>query len=169
MLDLDKWQEILNSLSRNKLRTSLTAISVAWGIFMLIILLGSGNGLMNGVKEQFTDYSTNAIWIRPGQTSIPFEGIKPGRKIKLTNADYHQIKKSFPEIDHISSQYHSWKNSGLVTYKDKSSSLSVISVHPEIQHIEYRKILSGRFINQIDVKEIRKVVALGTNGVAELF
>ena len=169
MFEIDKWQEIINSLSKNKLRTALTAISVSWGIFMLIILLGSGNGLYNGVKEMFTDHSSNGVWVRPGQTSIPYEGTQLGREIRFTNDDYEQVKKSFPEIDHISSLYYSWYNSGLITYKEKSSSLDLRSVHPEMQYIEFCKMLAGRYVNQNDIVDFRKVAILGSNGVKELF
>ena len=86
MFNLDTWQEIADTVRANKLRTFLTSFSVAWGIFMLIILLGSGTGLENGIEYQFRDDAINSIWISAGQTSIPHRGLQPGRRIRLRNA-----------------------------------------------------------------------------------
>ena len=86
IIDIDKFQEIYTTVRMNKLRTFLTAFSVASGIFMLIILLGSGTGVEKGVKNLFDD-ATNSIWVRTGQTSLAHKGLQPGRRIKFTNAD----------------------------------------------------------------------------------
>ena len=85
MFDSDKWQEIFATMKKNKLRTILTAFSVAWGIFILIILLAAGQGLKNGASEQFGNDAQNSIWIDGGTTSMPYEGYKTGRNIQLTN------------------------------------------------------------------------------------
>jgi len=88
MIDWDKWEEIFGSIRRHKVRTLLTGIAVAWGIFMLVILLGMSQGLQNGIEFQFSGDNTNSIWTRPGRTSKPFRGLKEGRRIKVTNDDY---------------------------------------------------------------------------------
>ena len=93
MFDIDKWQEIFSTLRQNKLRTFLTAFSVAWGIFMLIILLGSGNGLENAMRKSFKSSMINSMWIFGRQTTIPYKGLKAGRYIQLTNEDYKRVKK----------------------------------------------------------------------------
>jgi len=94
IIDLDKFQEIFSTIQKNRLRTFLTGFSVAWGIFMLIILLGSGTGLEKGVKSLFKD-ATNSVWVRKGQTSLPYKGLQPGRSVQFTNADYEDAKKNY--------------------------------------------------------------------------
>src|SRR5205085_8831370 len=102
MFDLDKWQEIFNTIAKNRLKTFLTAFSVSWLIFMLIILLGAGNGLQNGVEQEFKGDALNTLWLEGGQTSVPYNGLKPGRDIKLTMDDFKEIK-AMPGIQWLSS------------------------------------------------------------------
>jgi putative ABC transport system permease protein len=103
MLDLDQWQEILESVSKNRLRAVLTGFSVAWGIFMLIVLLGSGQGLGNGVEYQFRDDAINSLWIFSGQTTLPYQGLQPGRRVQFTNQDHDEIATTIPGVEHITS------------------------------------------------------------------
>lgn len=166
MFDIDKWQEIFNTIKKNKLRTILTAFSVSWGIFMLILLLGFGNGLQNGVKYQFRDDAINSIWIHPGQTSIPYKGMKPGRYIKLTNQDYNLIKKSVRGVEYITSRYR-LVGEFTVRYKEKYSSFSVIACHPDHKYLENTIMTKGRFINNLDLKRFRKIAVIGGK-VAEI-
>ena len=105
MFDIDKWQEIFSTIQKNKLRTFLTGFSVAWGIFMLIVLLGSGKGLENGIHSNFDADAANSIWIFPGQTSKPYKGIQPGKYVRFTNEDYERLKREVDNLERISSRY----------------------------------------------------------------
>ncbi|MBT3648775.1 MAG: ABC transporter permease [Flavobacteriales bacterium] len=168
MFDLDKWQEIFATINKNWLRTFLTGFSVAWGIFMLIILLGSGNGLENGVRSQFAGDAVNAIWIWPGNTSLPYAGYQPGRPISLENEIYDDLERSINGIDNLSGRkYLNWQN--FVTYKGKSGNYGVLGCHPPQKVIEALTITEGRFINDIDMKEYRKVACIGFDMKMELF
>lgn len=168
MFDLDKWQEIFNTIRQNKLRTFLTAFSVSWGIFMLILLLGAGSGLLNGVKEMFKDDAINSIWIRSGQTSIPYKGMQPGRRIQFTNEDYESLKRNVDGLEHITARYFLWGDY-VVRYEKKFSSFQVRGVHPDHLHLERTILTSGRYINDLDIQEKRKVAIIGQEVVNSLF
>ena len=168
MFDTDKWQEIFSTIRKNKLRTFLTGFSVAWGIFMLMILLGSGNGLQNGVNKQFESSATNTIWVWSGQTSMPYKGMKPGRNIQLVNEDYDAVKKSVKGIDKSSSRYNMW-GSNTLSYKKQFGSFNVRNVYPDYAHIEKISITKGRFINDPDISQFRKVTVISTKVEEALF
>ncbi|NOZ45312.1 MAG: FtsX-like permease family protein, partial [Chlorobi bacterium] len=159
MFDLDKWQEILNTIKKNKLRTFLTGFSVFWGIFMLIILLGAGNGLQNGVKSQFESDAINSIWVYSGQTSMAYKGFKPGRRIIFTNEDYEATKREIKNIDQISSRLNVWQKTNL-SYKGEYGTFNIITVHPGTKYLENTTIKSGRFLNDLDIKKNRKVTVI---------
>ena len=168
MFSLDSWQEILDTVRKNKLRTLLTGFSVAWGIFMLIVLLGSGNGLANGIEYQFRDDAINSLWIRSGQTSLPHEGHRPGRKVQFTNQDYDQIKSAVDGVEHTTSRY--YVRSPTVTRGKETANYNVRAVHPGHLYVENTIITEGRYINDLDVAQFRKVAVIGElvqiNGVA---
>jgi putative ABC transport system permease protein len=160
MFDIDKWQEIFGTMKKNKLRTILTAFSVAWGIFILIVLLAAGQGLKNGVKAQFGNDASNSIWIDGGTTTMPHEGYKPGRNIQLTNSDFYYIKKDLEGIDNASAVYQGWENK-ILSYKNEHAGFIVRPVAPDHNKLERAEITSGRFINEIDFNEFRKVCVIG--------
>lgn len=159
MFDLDKWQEILSTIKKNKLRTFLTGFSVFWGIFMLIILLGAGNGLENGVNKQFEADATNSIWIYTGQTSMPFKGFKPGRRIIFTNEDYDATKREIKNIDQISARLNVWQETTL-SYKGEYGTFIIVTVHPGTKYLENLTITDGRFLNELDITKNRKVTTI---------
>jgi len=160
MLDLDKWQEIFDTIRKNKLRTFLTGFSVAWGIFMLIVLLGSGNGLSNGIEYQFRDDAVNSIWVRSGQTSLPHKGLQPGRSIQFTNDDHDEVRDTVDGVEHITSRFYLRGNVN-VSYGSEYGGFDVRSVHPGHRYIENTIMTKGRFLNDLDIKEGRKVAVIG--------
>ena len=167
MIDLDKWQEIFESINRHRLRTLLTAFGVAWGIFILVMLLGMGNGLQNGVKHQFEGDALNSLWINTGQTSKSYNGLGEGRLVRLDNDDYKYLISQFDEISKISGKYFlSW--SSVVTYGSKTQTYSVQGTHPDGAYIESLELLSGRYFHNEDLNNLRKVAVIGRD-VQEFF
>ncbi len=168
MFDVDVWQEIFSTIKKNKLRTFLTGFSVAWGIFMLMILLGSGNGLQNGVTKQFESNSINIMWLWTGDTSMPFEGMKEGRTIKFNNADYAFLKEKGENLENVSSRYY-LPGTIMYTYKNEYGSFETSSCHPALLGMEKVNVISGRFINELDMSDFRKVIVIGDNVKKALF
>lgn len=159
MFDLDKWQEIISTIEKNKLRTFLTGFSVAWGIFMLIILLGSGKGLENGVQNQFNSSASNSLWMWNGQTTMPYKGMKPGRNIQMENSDFDLIRNTVKGVEYISPRNYIWQNN-TISYKREFGNFDIRTVMPDYGIIEKVKVLKGRFINDYDVAKFRKVVVI---------
>jgi putative ABC transport system permease protein len=168
MFDLDKWQEIFSTIKKNKLRTFLTGFSVAWGIFMLIILLGSGNGLQNGVESEFKQDAVNSVWIWPGETSIAHQGYSLGRRVNLTNEDYEQLNLKISGIEYISSRY-SIRGSGSISYNSEYGTFDIVSCHPGYMNIENASMINGRFVNNVDIYKFRKVTSIGSKVAEALF
>ncbi len=160
MFDFDKWQEIFNSIRRHKVRTFLTALGVFWGIFMLVLFLGAGDGLHNGVEHEFSDDAANSIWVRRGWTSMTYKGLPKGRRIQFHNDDFDYLKEQFKEIDNITARFY-LSGSKTVKYKDQNLSFSVRGVHPDHLVIENSRVIKGRNLNETDIKEIRKSALIG--------
>jgi len=168
MFDIDKWQEIFSTIKKNKLRTFLTGFSVAWGIFMLIILLGSGKGLQNGVETEFKQDAVNSIWLWPGQTSKAYKGYSIGRRIQFTNDDYDQINNKIDGVEQISARFFT-RGSGTISYKNEYGTFDIISCHPGYQQIENASMKDGRFVNDVDIEKYRKVTSIGLKVAEALF
>ncbi len=159
MFDLDKWQEIFSTIKKNKLRTFLTGFSVAWGIFMLIVLLGSGYGLENGVKREFEGDAVNYISINSGITSLPYQGMKAGRQIQFTNDDRTMLG-NIDLVEKSSARSYVFGNS-TISYKDEYGSFDIFAISPEYEYVESLKLAKGRYVNNYDIENFRKVVSLG--------
>lgn len=168
MIDYDKWSEIFSSMRRHKLRTFLTALSVWWGIFMLVLLIGMGNGLQNSVEHNFGDDAINSLWLWSGRTTMAYKGLPAGRFIRLTNEDYDLIKSQVEEVDHISGRYY-LRGEFAVNYKQKNLSYDIRCVHPDYQILENSIMTQGRYINQKDIDERRKVCIIGEIIADDLF
>lgn len=166
-MTLDGWLELFDRLNRNRFRTALTMISVAWGILMLVLLLGAGKGLENNIAWMFRDDATNSIWVRAGRTSMPYKGYGVGRTVRLTNADHDAIA-DLPGVEHITSRFHLWGD-GTISYKDKHGAFDVRSCHPGHQFAEQTLIKEGRFLDDLDLAEKRKVAVIGVEVASFLF
>ena len=160
MFNKEIWLEIFATVRANRLRTFLTAFSVAWGIFILIILLGSGQGLRNGAEKQFQGDAINSIWVNAGTTSKAYKGFQPGRRIQLRNEDFAMIRKQVEGVDKITTSFDG-RSVRTLNYKNENGAFTVRSCMPDHDYLEKATIISGRFINEIDIAEYRKVCAMG--------
>lgn len=152
-------QEIFASLKHNKMRTILTGLSVSWGIFILIVLLGAGNGLKNGVTSNFSSRATNTVQMWAGNTSMPFKGLKTNRSLNFSEDEVGSISEN---LDVTSNQSGIINKQSTITYKGEFGSYSVKGVKPnytKIFNFEF-KSQDGRFINELDLKEVNKVIVL---------
>lgn len=164
----DLIQEIYGTIMRNKLRTILTGFSVAWGIFMLIVLLGAGNGLIHAFEGQSSRMKMNSIKIYSGYTSKPFKGLQEGRRLSLDESDRQLTAKAFP--NNVTSTGASVSKEGaILTFGKEHVSISLQGVFPNYTELEAAKLKEGRFINDRDMRERRKVLVLHEKTVRMLF
>lgn len=164
---IDFWQEIYGTIKRNKLRTFLTGFSVAWGIFILIVLLGAGNGLIHSFEKNSQDRALNSMRIFAGQTSKPFMGLSIGRPIVFKNKDIETLDKKFKK--NIITSGATVSKSLTVSCGEETANLSLNGVSPSYVHIESCKMTKGRFINELDINKKRKVVVLNEKTTEKLF
>ncbi|MEO1623675.1 MAG: ABC transporter permease [Bacteroidota bacterium] len=168
MFDLDKWQEIFNTISKHKLRTFLTMLGVFWGIFMLVFLMGAGKGLENGVTGLFGSHAKNSMYVWTNATSKPYKGFDAGRRFNITNEDIVAIRQNFGDkIQYIAPRL--WMPSGEITYKDKKGAYEVRGDTPDLLQIDAIAMTDGRFLNQLDLEERRKVAVIGRHVKKALF
>lgn len=154
----DLIEEIYGTIMRNKLRTALTGFAVAWGIFMLIVLLGAGNGLIHAFDNQSADMKMNTMKIYPGVTSKAFNGLNEGRSISLNESDLKITAKRFPE--NIIEVGATSSHSGILTYGKENVSITINGVFPNHTEMEAIRLTEGRFINNKDISQRRKVIVL---------
>ncbi len=167
MFSRDRWREIFETISKNKLRTFLSGFTVALGIFIFIILFGLGNGLKNTFQEFFLDDASNAIFLYPGKTSMPYKGFKANRRIEFENEDLEDIKQNFPMFtEYVTPRI---SRSALTRYKNESNSYTTRGVAPGHQFIEKTLLMKGRYINERDLENKTKVAVIGRMVAKDLF
>ncbi|PCJ00492.1 MAG: multidrug ABC transporter ATP-binding protein [Flavobacteriales bacterium] len=169
----DTWQEIFGSIRKNKARTIITVIGVLWGIFIYIVLSGAAKGLDNGFEEEFKDVAMNSMFAWAQQTSVPYAGFKTGRPIQLKLGDVRTLASRIPEIQYIAPRIVKGAfggEAGNVVRGQRTGSYSIYGDFPVLSKIATQKIyVGGRFVNQGDIKEHRKVCVIGERTQKELF
>lgn len=167
MFDRDKWLEILSTMIQHPLRTLLTSVSVAVGIFILVILTGLTNGFESGVKETMSDDATNSIWVRSNRTSMEYKGYRPNRRIEYELKDHDHAKDNIDKVGVTSARLMFWNTS--VKWGKEVSNYGLRCVHPGHQDIERTKVSTGRYITQGDLDRQAKVAVVGKDVVEGLF
>ncbi|MEO8237846.1 MAG: ABC transporter permease [Flavobacterium sp.] len=168
MFNIERWQEIFEAISKNRLRTFLTGISVASGIFILVILLGAGKGLQNGIEKQFERDAAGIIEVWSGTTTKEYKGLNPGRQIQFRNSDYTQsVQKFGDKLDSKASTYNFW---GVpFSYGKESGTYQYRGVDPDYSIIENVTVVKGRYINNNDLDNNEKVAVIGMKVKTDLF
>lgn len=169
MFDREKWAEIFDTIGKNKLRTVLTGFSVFWGIFMLIILLGTGNGLSNGFSYNFRNTAKNTIDLWGGQTTKPWQGLAVDRDIQLDTRDVEALRHAIPGLQHITGNLRVWRGQSQLSRGKNYGNFTISGVTPEFTALQDQQILQGRFINAMDQAGARKVIVLAEDSRDALF
>lgn len=171
LFDLDKWHEIYYALRKNPWRTFFTAFGVFWGIFMLIIMMGAGEGLYNGASNDLGDMSTNSVFMWTRRTTLPYKGFPRGRFFRFNNDDTKALIDNIPEIKYIAPRLQGWSRDGNnnVVRNERTGSFNIQGDYPEINLIDPVKITQGRFINHNDINDLRKVAVIGISVFQEMF
>ncbi|WP_435624680.1 ABC transporter permease [Flagellimonas sp.] len=168
MFDIERWQEIFDTIRKNKLRTFLTGLSVASGIFILVILLGFGQGMQNGIEQEFKQDASTSVWAWPGVTSKEYKGLNPGRRIQFINDNFETVSSMYKEdIEYESSRI--FVRGITVNYGKEALVYSVQGVASDFQFIENTGMLEGRFVNYEDEISTAKVAIIGNKIKKDVF
>lgn len=169
MFDIDRWIEIWVTITRNKTRSLLTCFGVFWGILMLVLLLGSGSGLKNGIMSNFDGFATNSLFFFTDRTSEPYKGFNKGRYWNMRNRDIESISRNINSVDAISPIIFGGSGDKNIVYGQITGSFNVKGVAPDYFNIENQVVYFGRLLNDIDFREKRKVCLIGTKVNEALF
>jgi len=166
-IDIDSYREVLDTLTRNKARSLLTGFGVFWGVFMLVALIGGGNGMKEMLNQNFAGFATNSamVWAQP--TTKAYKGFRKGRMWQMDYKDVERIKSRVPELDVVTPVLFS--NGGTAYYEDRKTTIGVNGTLPDYCKVNEPKIFYGRFINEADIREHRKVCVIGKKTYKDLF
>ena len=167
LFDSDTWQEIYDSIRKNKVRTSITIIGVLWGIFLLVVLLGAARGMENGFNKLFGNFATNSVFVWTQSTDTPFKGFQEGRRFSLTMNDIEVLKSEYTEEIKLLAPRNQTNN--LVIKDFKSGTFKVSGDYPILDQIQKKQLLYGRFLNQNDILSIAKVAVISEDMYKQLF
>ena len=167
--DPDRWQEIWFTITHNKSRSIMTAFGVFWGMFMLVVMVGAGVALEKGISSEIEGFATNSCFIWSEQTSVPYKGLKKGRYWNMYNEDIILLRQNIPEIQHIAPILFGGGQDNNVMRNDKSGTYSLKGNYPSYNLIDESKMIYGRYINDIDIAEKRKVCVIGERVYEVLF
>ena len=169
IFDLDRWQEIWITITHNKMRSFLTAFGVFWGMFMLVVMVGAGVALERGMNSQIEGFATNSCFIWSEQTTVPYKGFKKGRNWNMENEDISLLINKIPEIQYLAPVLFGGGGTNNVTRNDKAGTYNVKGNYPSYNMIDESKMIYGRYINDIDIFEYRKVCVIGERVYEVLF
>lgn len=166
IFDSDTWQEIYSSIRKNKIRTGITIIGVMWGIFLLVVLLGVAKGVENNFNRLFGDFATNSVFVWAQQTSKPFKGFQEGKGLSLKMSDLDAIRREIKGLEFVVPRH---QTQALTVNKFKNGTFGVFGDYPEFDKVQKRNLVYGRFINDNDIKEKRKVCVIENEIYKQLF
>ena len=169
-IDIDSYREIIDTLTRNKSRSFLTGFGVFWGVFMLVALMGGGKGLKESLDKNFEGFAQNTVIIWAQQTTKPYKGFRKGRWWDMEYKDIERLKQQVPELDVAAPILFSrWGGGNTAYYGDQKTSPRIQGTVPELAQVLSPKLYYGRFLNEMDIKEHRKVCVIGKKVYKELF
>ena len=170
LLDLEPWQEIVQSMRRSPWRTLLTSGGVFWGMLMLVLMLGFGQGMEISLTKKMWGSAKNIAWVYGRQTSMPYAGFQPGRRIVFTNSDANVIG-ALPEVKAVAPriQLGGWRSGNIVKHANRQASLNVMGEVPDYLEVSTLQMVEGRFINPLDLQHERKVAVIGSQVITEIY
>jgi putative ABC transport system permease protein len=168
MLDLDSFKEIWQSIARNKTRSILTAFGVFWGIFMFVVMTGIGSGFENGLRMMVQEISPNAVFFSSNSTSVEYKGFNSGRYWRMTSDDLQWVKDNVPDVEHASCMLWEYP-SNPITYKDRSGEYTISGIDNYYQEVNPIPLLYGRYFNNFDMNDARKMCVIGVTVWQDLF
>ena len=166
LFDRDTWQEVFDSFSKNKLRSILTMVGVWWGILLLIGLLGSARGLENSFNRLFGDFATNSVFIMGSRTGMPFKGFQEDKRVQLTLTHVEKVEKNIEGIEFVVPRN---MNQGVVVRNFLTGRFNIMGDYPVLDKVQKKKLIHGRFINQNDIDDNKKVAVISENIYKQLF